>query len=147
MSEISIQSLFNCKTNNNKTIDIKSITKKDDTFDIRKIILAKEEKRKKLCENYNKFYKQCINKIDIATSLGKSDLLYSVTKRIKDIPEYSSLDCLKYIEKRLSSLYMNTLIINNTTIFITWYYIEANIDNEKTKNASILSSTDNDIQK
>lgn len=134
LNNMSIQTLFNCKTGNSKIIDINSIVnKKDDSFNINKIIVAKEERRKKLCELYDKLYEKCTNKIEIANSLGKNDLLYYVPIKIKNIPEYNSKECLIHIDKRLKSIYMDSHIVNGTVIFITWFYIEANIENEKQK--------------
>lgn len=134
MENMSIQSLFNCKTGNSKVLDVNSlINKKDDSFDINKIIFAKEERRKKLCSAYDKLYEKCINKIEIANSLGRTDLLYHVPFELKDIPEYSPKECLSHIDKRIKSIYMDSYIVNSSIIFITWFYIEANIENEKQK--------------
>lgn len=138
MENLSIQSLFNCKTGNSKVIDIKSIVNNhNDSFDVNKIIAAKEERRKKLCNIYEKLYVKSINKIEIANSLGRTDLLYYVPNKVKDIPEYNSKECLSYIDKRIKSIYMDTHIVNNTIIFITWFYIEANIENEKQKSQAL----------
>ena len=134
MENLSIQSLFNCKTGNSKTLDVKSlIGKKNDSFDVNKIIAAKKERRKKLFLTYERLYEKCINKIEIANSLGKTDLLYHVPIEVKDIPEYNSIECLSHIDKRIKSLYMDAHTVNSSIIFITWFYIEANIENEKQK--------------
>lgn len=132
MGDLSIKSLYNCKTGNSSILDVRSLVNdKDDSFDIRKIILAKEEKRKKLCDMYDKFYKRCLEKIEIAITHGKTDLLYHVPYKLNNFPQYNSYTCLDYIERRLKSQYMDTYIHNANIIFITWYYIEANIDNDK----------------
>lgn len=131
MGDLSIKSLFNCETGSSKVIDVRSIVdRKDKTFDVRKILIAKEEKRRKLCDIYEVYYKKCLNKIDVAITKGKNDLLYFIPYRIDDIPDYNSLECLRYIDKRLRAQYMDTHIYNSCIIFITWFYIEANIENE-----------------
>jgi len=134
MDKLSIQNLFKCNTGNNNSITVNTlINKKDDMFDIRKIIKAKEVKRHKIHNTYYKYYENCMKKIEIATTLGKNDLLYHVPSNINNILEYNSNECLAYIEKRIKSLYMDTHIVSPTVIFITWFYIEANIEKEKNK--------------
>jgi len=135
MDKLNIENLFNCKTGHNQVLDVKTlINTHDNSFDIKKLIDTREQKRKKLIDTYIKLYAQCINKITIANSLGKNDLLYSVTTYIKDVPNYKPDECLIYIQERIKSLYMDTYIVNKTTIFITWAYIEANIKLEDDKN-------------
>lgn len=144
MEKLSIQSLFHCKTGNSQVLDVNSIIgKKDESFDIKRIIAAKEERRKRLCNTYEKLYEKCVNKIDIANSLGKTDLLYYVPVKIKDVPEYNPKDCLIHIDKRIKSLYMDSHMVNNAIIFITWFYIEANIEFEKQKEIKINNENDN----
>lgn len=134
MDKLNIENLFNCKTGTNQVLDVKSlINTHDNSFDIKKLIDTREQRRKKLIDSYIRAYVQCINKVTIANSLGKTDLLYSVASYIKDVPSYRPEDCLKYIEQRIKSLYMDTYIVNRTTIFITWVYIEANIKIETEK--------------
>ena len=143
MEKLSIQSLFHCKTGNSQVLDVNSIIgKKSESFDIKRIIAAKEERRKKLCSTYEKLCEKCMNKVEIANSLGKTDLLYYVPIKIKDVPEYNPKDCLNHIDKRIKSLYMDSHMVNNAIIFITWFYIEANIEFEKQKGI-INNQTDN----
>lgn len=135
MEKLNIENLFNCKTGHSQVLDVKTlINTHDNSFDIKKLIDTREQKRKKLIDAYTRSYAQCINKISVANTLGKNDLLYSVASYVKDVPNYRSDECLKYIEQRIKSLYMDTYIVNKTTIFITWAYIEANIKIEDEKN-------------
>lgn len=130
MDKISIESLFKCKTGNSKILDVKSITKSyhaTDEYDVKKLIEIKDNRRKKLVEIHNNMYDRCIKKIHLANSLGRTDLLYTIPFLIRDLPEYNPLECLIYVENRLKSLCFDTYIVNKTTIFITWIYLEANL--------------------
>jgi hypothetical protein len=130
MDKLNVQNLFNCQTGNNKILDVKSIIdKSDNSFDIKKLIESREVKRKKLVDIYRKLYTNCIKKIDVANTIHKTDLLYTIPLSIPDLPEYDSKECLKYIDNQLKMLYFDTYLVNPITIFITWLYIEVNINN------------------
>jgi uncharacterized protein YfcZ (UPF0381/DUF406 family) len=130
MEKLNIQNLFNCQTGNNKTLDVKSIIdKSDNSFNIKKLVESREQRRKKLVDIYRRTYVNCIKKIDVANSINKTDLLYTIAPLIADLPDYDPRECLKYIDDQLKCLYFDTYIVNATTIFITWLYIEVNINN------------------
>jgi len=126
MQNINIEQLLNCKTGGGKAIDVNSLTRKN-TFNVQKILKNREKRREKLSDIYIKMYNRCLRKIEIASSQNRTDLIFNVDPSIKDLPEYTPLDCILYIDNELKHLNMNTHIINNNTIFITWYFIEANI--------------------
>ena len=47
---------------------------------------------RQLIDAYIKAYMQCINKVTVANSIGKTDLLYSVATHVKDVPSYKPED-------------------------------------------------------
>ena len=132
MDKINLENLFNCKTNNFKTIDVSSLSGKyEQHFNINKLIETKEHMREKLLDEHIKYYKLCIKQIELTNLIGKTDILFVIDEKKPDLPLYNSFDCLKYIENKLTSNYFNTQIINKTTMFITWEYIEVNMRNLK----------------
>jgi len=130
MDKINIENLFNCKTHNNRKriLDVEVITQCQKPFDIDTLIETRERKRKILLNYYISFYDSCLQKIEIANKLGKTDLLFTVKDFIPNCPEFKARNCLEYIKKKLQNDYFNIFILNNKTLFITWLYLEANRD-------------------
>lgn len=138
MDKLNIEMLFNNKTNNSSSgaLDIKSLfnqDKRDLQFTPEELIKKRERKRETLHSNYETYYKRCLEKIEVASSLNKEDIVYNVPKFIADCPEYNPIDCLEYIEINLKNKYMDTFRINKNSIFITWKYIEINYEKMKKK--------------
>lgn len=128
MEKLNIQNLFDCPTGN-KSFDVKSLANNSDNdFNIKKLVRTREQQRCKLIDLYRSLYKDCIKKIDSANSLNKTDLLYNVKPFIHSLPNYDPKECLKYINKQLKNQYFDTYIVDSTTLFITWLYIEVNIN-------------------
>ena len=71
----------------------------------------------------------CLRKIKHQNSLKKTDLIFTISDKIQGIPEYDSIKCLSFIEKTLKTMFMDTLIIDNVSIFISWKNIEENKNN------------------
>lgn len=132
MENFTIETITGRKMNraNDITVDSISHSNKEENT-VEKIIETKEKKRELLADFMNNQYENCSRKLHIANQLGKTDLLFSVPAYEPEIPAYSSLSCLVYIEKRLRELCYDTIIINKTTIFITWVYIEVNLNEQK----------------
>ena len=127
MDKINIENLFHCKTqSSNKILDVKSIVQNKKSFNIDVLIEVREKKRKELLNNYVKYHEKCLQKIEIANNLGKTDLLYTVDQSIADCPEYKSIDCIEFIKNKLEKELFDTYVVNNKTLFITWLYLEAN---------------------
>ncbi len=129
----------NNKSNNKSNIDIKSLmtitnSYYDHTinFTADQIIKLNKEKREKILEVYNKYYYKCIEKIKLLNNQGKIDLIYEVPEIIPECPDYIAKFCIEYMCKKLKENYFDTYMMNPTTLFVTWKYIEAN--KEKNKN-------------
>ena len=112
MEKINIESLFNCKTasTQSKTIDVATIASIPKTSHVGIILKANERKRIFLLNYYRKEYESCIKKIEAANSLGKTDLLFTVTESIRSHPEYDSIECVNYIKEKLEDNYFDTFI-------------------------------------
>ncbi len=130
MDKINIESLFNCKTGSSKTLSVYSLAGKiDDEFNVAKLIKQRDTTRAELLHEFEKQYKMCFKKIELANSIFNNDIIFSVQYSVQHISRYNPRDCVNYISKRLNSIYIDTLIIDNTTLFASWKFIEANIQN------------------
>lgn len=104
----------------------KILSNNNHNFNVEFLIKRREENRIKLIKEYQSYYSKCLQKIEIADKLQKTDLLFTVDKYVYNCPLYNSHDCIKYISEKLIENYFDTYQINDNTIFITWLYIEAN---------------------
>lgn len=145
MDRLNINSLFNKKVSNDKsslniqtlynpklTRKSREITKKVH-FNVDNIIIEQEERKKKVINEYKKIFNLCLNKIKTANKINKTDMVFEVPKVIFTCPDYDYRECLEKIEISLRELCMDTLILSNDTIFISWYNIKDNKE-KKCKN-------------
>jgi cytidylate kinase len=128
LDRINIDNLF-CKTDN-KPLDVYSLYNVEENrvknkikFSIDKLINAKEEKKKKLYQQYKKIYNICLNKIDLANSVGKTEMIYDVPIYIHKCDNYTPAECLEYIEDKLKELNIDTLVLSHSALFICWINI------------------------
>lgn len=95
-------------------------------FNSDNLIKAKNVKKEKLIDTYLIYYNRCTERIESANSKDKMDIFFDIPEVIPECPNYNSFECLLFIEKKLRSQKLDTFIMNNKTIFITWKYIEEN---------------------
>ena len=105
--------------------------KQEKQFNVGKLIKARKQKRKKLLENYIKLYNNCLTNIEKVNDVNKTDLYFNVPNKIVDCPEYNSNDCIEYIENKLREQFIDTIKINDNTIFVSWLYLELNMEQNK----------------
>jgi hypothetical protein len=130
MNKFNINHLFNSNIGESKhVLDVKTIYQPEPTFNINIIIKKKDKLRKQLLEIYIASYNLCIKKIEVAASLNKTDLLYTVDGFNLNHPDYKSLECIKYIKDKLKDDCFDAYIVDNKTLFITWVYLEINTGN------------------
>ena len=141
MNKINVETFFSNNKSNfhdskSGNFDVVSISKQfdDRLFNVNNLIEARETKRRQVLSRYSEMYNLCLQKIEVANNLKKTDLLYAVKDSVPDCPEYNPSDCIDYIKTKLEDIYMDTYKIDNKTIFITWLYIEANKNNSIKKN-------------
>lgn len=133
MSDISINALFPDKYNKKGTgnIDVESLyrgtallngVKNKFTSDdlLENIVKAREKKLSAMIDQYNK----CCRAITDANNNGLNYIQFSVPTYSPGCSTYSSIDTLEYISDNLRKNYLDTVIINNITIFINWEDIE-----------------------
>ena len=82
-------------------------------------------------QSYKKIYNICLNKIDTANSMRKTDIIFEIPRLIFRCPEYDPFECLNYLEKKLRNLDMDTLRMSGLFIFISWQNIKKNRKRER----------------
>lgn len=87
---------------------------------------SREKRLKVMIDNYN----ICCEKIKIADANDLDFIFFTVPKTAPNCPKYSSESVLGYISKNLRKEYMDTVIMSDDTIFITWKDIELKKDEE-----------------
>ena len=91
-----------------------------DDYIINKIKNNKLNEKKKIDDLYEDLYKQCLIKINTALELNITDIIYNIGLSYFGYPQYSSFECIKYIQTKLNEKKFLTLIISNKDIFISW---------------------------
>jgi hypothetical protein len=91
-----------------------------DDYIINKIKNNKLNEKKKIDDLYEDLYKQCLIKINTALELNMTDIIYNIGLSYFGYPQYSSFECIKYIQTKLNEKKFLTLIISNKDIFISW---------------------------
>lgn len=126
MDRISINNLFP-SSNNFQPLDVNSLynineqrTKNKINFNIDKLVSLREERRRKIFVQYEKIFNMCLNKINMANGLNKNELVYYVPEAVYGYFDYNSTNCLEYIEGKLRQMKLETLILDNTSIYISW---------------------------
>jgi hypothetical protein len=95
-------------------------------FNIDNIIAKQEEKRDKLDNIYKEIFRKCLIKIDHLNNKYIMDVIYEIPEYIVGCIGYSVSECIAMIQISLRKLFMETLIIDNNKIFISWYNIKEN---------------------
>ena len=137
MERISINNLFP-SNNTFKPLDVYSLyntkeqrIKNKINFSIDRLINLREERKKKILEQYDKVFNICLNKINTANNLNKTETIYEVPNGIYGFIDYKPLECVHYIQKKLHDMCLNTLILSENVLYISWTYLEENIKNKK----------------
>lgn len=91
-----------------------------DDYLVNKIKLNKQNEILKINDLYETIYKECLIKINTAIELNLTDIIYTINLSYFGYKNYNSLECLKYIQKKLKEKNFLTLIISNKDIFISW---------------------------
>lgn len=119
---------------NNGKFDINSISKDkfinddpDITFDSTVLLKSIKKKREKIRSNLVSCYNLCCEKIQEIDNMGLTDLIFEIPNMILMSNIYSKdIDILRYISDKLRKEGLNTYIIDERKIFITWKFIESN---------------------
>jgi hypothetical protein len=138
MTDLSIETLMQKKniisTNKPGILNVYSLANiKNDYEEINTDILinTRIEKREKILNVYMKYFNNCYDKIKILNAGNKIDLIYEVPRVVPDCAGFRPIDCIQFIETKLRSSGMDACKLSQTKLFITWKYIEANLNTNK----------------
>jgi len=95
-------------------------------FNIDALIEERKSKKHEVKDIYRKFLSLCMEKIKELNSREHTDFVFNVPPFIYLCPKYNSHECLRYIEVKLRNKYIDTLILSNCDIFVSWLYAEQN---------------------
>ena len=92
------------------------------------VLLKNIKKRRINIRNtYVNCYNLCCEKIKEADNIGLTDIIFELpTAMFISNVDCKDIEILKYIDDNLKKQKLNTYIINNRKLFITWKFIELN---------------------
>lgn len=133
--KMTVDSLFPCKNNvsgkKGKKINVSTLFKgsalsSEPVLDYSSsVLIARREKRREVkLKHYNVMLKYCWDKIYQMDENGESDLFFNVVDQIAECKEYSPIECMEFISRKLRDESIDTVIMGNNMMFITWEYIE-----------------------
>jgi hypothetical protein len=142
-TNISVDSLF---PSDNKSgikgnkLDIESIFKNTPlnsepviTFSAATLLERRNKRRLEKLNYYRHMLKYCHKRIEDADEDQGTDIIFSVLESIPECKEYTSRECLEFISVKLREEDFETIILNDTSMFITWKYLELKKEDEKEK--------------
>lgn len=132
MDRISINNLFP-STNDFQPLDVNNLyntqenkIKSKINFNVDRLIKLREERKKKILIQYEKVFNICLNKINLANNLNKTEVTYDIPEAIYGHTDYNIIDCIAYVNNKLENMNLDTLILNGNTIYISWLNLEEN---------------------
>jgi len=149
MDRININNLFAKNNDDFKELDVYSLynprmnrEENKVNFNIQRLIKLREERKKKIYIQYEKIYKMCLNKINTANNMNKLDLVYEIPESIFGHYDYNKMTCLEYIEYKLKKLFIDTCIVTDNSIYISWLNLEKNMNSNKNEKNTNNSESD-----
>lgn len=139
MDQISISNLFP-SSSDFKPLDVYSLynTKEQRiqnqlNFNIERLVKLREERKNKIFVQYDKIFNACLNKINRANNLHKTEVLFDIPEGIYGHNDYNPLQCIEYIDKKLKDMCLDTLILKQS-IYISWLNLSDNLKQPKAVN-------------
>jgi len=137
MDKININNLFNQNNSNKEQIlGINNLfqdnSRKNDIFNINDLLNKKEERKKKVLDIYKKKLKDSLKRINTANKYNLTSITYEVPYISFNCKEYNPIECINYIYQRLEKICMDTIILSDNSIYISWENIDDNIKNNNT---------------
>lgn len=118
-----IETLFsNTPLNQNQDPDITF------TSDILLNKIKKRREEKLIC--YRNMLKYCHKRIADTDDDQGTDMILTMVESIPECRDYSSRECLEYISIKLREENFDTTILTDTTMFITWKYLELKMNKD-----------------
>lgn len=121
--DISVMSLYNSTVEKNKSDDL--IT------NVHKLIKVREDRNNRLKEEIKKIFDNCMARIQKVNENGILEVVMTIPKSIYGHPNYESFDAITYIDEKLKGVYMDTEILSDNEIYVSWDNIKQNMENAK----------------
>ena len=119
----------------NPKLDVNSLARnfsydKQEELNFNSDILLKNiiERRKLLRNTHVKLYNACCQQIKEVDGLnnGVTSIIFTLDKKYDECPFLNHMDCIKYIDENLKKELLDTYVMNDRQIFVTWKFIELN---------------------
>jgi len=139
MDKISINNLFPA-SHDFQPLDVNNLYNTSDqkiknkiNFNIDKLVKLREERKRKILIQYEKVFNMCLKKINLANNMNKTEIVYDVPEAIYGHFDYVVIDCLEYINSKLKIMDLDTILLSEKSIYISWLYLEENRNRIKDK--------------
>lgn len=136
MDKISVSNLFPTSTDY-KPIDVYSLFNTNEqkvqnelNFNIDRLVKLREDRKNKIFIQYDKIFGTCLNKITHANNLNKTEVVFDAPEAIYGHRDYNTMACLQYIENKLKDMYLDTIILENKRIYISWLNLGEKLKNK-----------------
>lgn len=151
--EICVDNLFpseNKSGTRGRKLDIESIfsgtllnNEPDITFTSDILIERIKKRRLEKLKHYKNMLKYCHDRI-LATSedLG-TDVIFTVVDIVPECKEYDPRECIDYISAKLREDDFDTIILTDTTMFVTWRYLELKKEDRNKENKENNETNEN----
>ena len=130
MNNICVDNLFNYKKSDHEPLTVYTLynphkirEKKEVKLSVNELIREQEIKKKKIKKEYRKIYRLSMSKIKLANKMKQNYVMYEVPESVYRCPDYNSLECLIYVQKKLRKLKFSTEIMSDNTLYIDWSFI------------------------
>lgn len=140
-ASFNVDSLFPSDTNisgtRGKHLDIETLftggieDDPDISFTSDVLINRIQQRRKKKLWCFRNMLRYCYERIQKADDDQLHDIIFNVIEIIPDCKEYTPAECIDYISKKLTEQKFDVLVLNHTSIFISWKYIELKKEDER----------------
>jgi hypothetical protein len=131
MDKICINNLF--KGADFKPLDVHTLydikgnkDKEKFNLNIDRLIHLRDERENRVMVQYEKVYNTCLSKITTANELNKTSVVFNVPETVYGYFNYSPSECIKHINAELAKEKFDTLVVNDTTIYISWLNLGKN---------------------
>lgn len=114
-NKLDVNSLFNMSSFNNDP---------DITFTSDILIDRIKKRRIEKLRCYKNMLIHCHNKIKDVDDNGGTDLIFNILANMTECKDYKPNECIYYISVKLRDDDFDTFIMSDTSIFVTWKYIE-----------------------
>lgn len=93
-------------------------------FTIEKLVRRRNKEKLQLQSVYEKIYNQCLQQIELADNMKKEHTTVEIPFIVYGHNNYSQKECLNYVNDKLNQDGLDTLILYDKKIYISWFKIE-----------------------